>query len=69
MTELARRVIALTGSNSQLKYIPYDEVYGDGFEDMQRRVPSIERLRKLTGHEMKRDLDTIIRDVQEYFSE
>ena len=68
MTDLARRVIALTNSKSELTYVPYDQVYGDGFEDMQRRVPCIERLKKLTGHEMKRDLDTIIRDVQAYFA-
>jgi UDP-glucose 4-epimerase len=64
ITGLARRVIELTNSQSELKYIPYDQVYGDGFEDMQRRVPCIERLKALTGYEMTRDLDTIIRDVQ-----
>lgn len=64
---LAERVLELTGSSSELQYIPYNEVYGDGFEDMQRRVPSIERLRELTGHRMERNLDTIIRDVQEFF--
>ncbi len=69
ITDLARRVIELTDSQSQLIYIPYNQVYGDGFEDMQRRVPCIERLKALTGHEMKRDLDTIIRDVQASFSE
>ena len=69
MTDLARRVVELTNSRSKLTYIPYDEVYGDGFEDMQRRVPCIDRLKKLTGHEMKRDLDTIVRDVQKYFTE
>lgn len=68
ITDLARRVIELTNSQSELIYIPYDQVYGDGFEDMQRRVPCIERLKALAGHEMKRDLDTIIRDVQASFS-
>ena len=64
---LAERVLELTGSSSELQYIPYNEVYGDGFEDMQRRVPSIERLRELTGHRMERNQDTIIRDVHEFF--
>ena len=66
---LAERVIKLVGSSSELKYIPYDEVYGDGFEDMQRRVPSIERLQSLTGHRMQHDLDSIIQDVQRHFAE
>jgi len=66
---LAERVIELVGSSSELKYIPYDEVYGDGFEDMQRRVPSIERLQSLTGHRMQHDLDSIIKDVQRHFAE
>jgi len=69
ITDLARRVIELTNSQSELTYIPYDQVYGDGFEDMQRRVPCIERLKALTGYEMTRDLDTIIRDVQASLSE
>ena len=67
ITELANRVISLIGSRSRLNYIPYDQVYGDGFEDMKRRVPSIERLQKLTGHKMQRSLDTIIQDVHRYF--
>ncbi len=69
ITDLAKRIIALTGSQSELTYVPYDQVYGDGFEDMQRRVPCIDRLKSLTGHEMLRDLDTIIRDVRQYFAE
>lgn len=67
ISDLAKRVIELVGSDSELTYIPYDEVYGDGFEDMQRRVPCIDRLQSLTGHQMDRDLDTIIRDVHQYF--
>lgn len=67
ITELARRVLAVVGSQSELTYIPYDEVYGDGFEDMQRRVPCISRLQELTGHRMQRDLNTIIEDVHRYF--
>ena len=43
INDLAKRAIELTGSKSEIKYIPYDEVYGEGFEDMQRRVPSLEK--------------------------
>ena len=67
ITDLAKRVISIVGGRSELAYVPYDQVYGDGFEDMLRRVPCIDRLKKLTGYEMQRDLDTIIRDVHHYF--
>ncbi len=63
--DLAERVVEITGSRSELRFVPYSDVYGDGFEDMQRRVPCIERLQELTGHRMTRSLDTIIRDVAE----
>ncbi len=43
ITQLAERAIALTGSKSEIRYIPYDEAYGEGFEDMKRRVPSLEK--------------------------
>jgi UDP-glucose 4-epimerase len=69
ISSLAARIIEQIGSKSELAYVPYDEVYGDGFEDMQRRVPSIERLKKLTGHEMKYNLDAIIQDVRRYFED
>lgn len=67
ITDLAKRIVSVVGSRSELSYIPYDQVYGDGFEDMQRRVPCIDRLQKLTGYKMQRDLDTIILDVHRYF--
>jgi UDP-glucose 4-epimerase len=47
--ELAERVIDLTGSPSEITYVPYDEAYAPGFEDMQRRVPNIERISRLIG--------------------
>lgn len=63
ITGLAERAIALTGSKSQIKYIPYSEAYGEGFEDMQRRVPSLEKARQLIGYQPTRTLDDIINDV------
>jgi UDP-glucose 4-epimerase len=60
---LAERAIALTGSSSEIRYIPYADVYGDGFEDMQRRVPSLEKARRMLGYQPTRSLDDIINDV------
>lgn len=65
MNELAKKIIEETGSRSEIKYIPYSEAYGDGFEDMQRRVPNIELIKSLTGWQPKRDLTQIIKDVAE----
>jgi UDP-glucose 4-epimerase len=61
--QLAERAIDLTGSKSELRYIPYDVAYGDGFEDMQRRVPSLEKARRLIGYQPTRTLNDIINDV------
>ncbi len=61
--ELANRAIALTGSKSPIKFVPYAEAYGEGFEDMQRRVPSLEKARRLIGYKPTRTLDDIINDV------
>ena len=63
MEELARRVIAIAGSDSKIRYVPYDEAYEEGFEDMQRRVPDTTRARELVGFEPTVALDEIIRLV------
>ena len=60
---LAEKAIALTASNSEIRYIPYSEAYGEGFEDMQRRVPSLEKARRMIGYQPTRSLDDIINDV------
>jgi UDP-glucose 4-epimerase len=67
INDLAKRAIALTGSTSEIKYVPYDEVYGDGFEDMRRRVPSLEKAMRLVGYQPTRSLDDIINDVAAEF--
>jgi UDP-glucose 4-epimerase len=70
INNLAEKAIALTGSSSEIKYVPYSEVYGDGFEDMQRRVPSLEKAKRLIGYQPTRSLDDIINDVaNEYRTE
>jgi UDP-glucose 4-epimerase len=66
MNDLAKKIIEETGSKSEIKYIPYSEAYGDGFEDMERRVPNIDLIKSLTGWQPKRDLTQIIKDVVEY---
>ncbi|HQX54531.1 MAG TPA: GDP-mannose 4,6-dehydratase [Pyrinomonadaceae bacterium] len=60
---LAQRAIDLTGSTSEVKFISYDEAYGAGFEDMQRRVPNLEKAERLIGYQPTRTLDNIINDV------
>jgi len=64
--ELAERVRALTGSSSPIVYVPYDEAYEAGFEDMPRRVPDISKIRALIGYEPRLDLDQIIATVIEH---
>jgi UDP-glucose 4-epimerase len=66
---LAEKAIRMTGSTSEIRYIPYEEAYGEGFEDMQRRVPSLEKAKRLIGYQPTRTLETIINDVAEQFRE
>ncbi len=62
---LAEQVINQTGSKSEIQYIPYKDAYGAGFEDMQRRVPDLSKIKALTGWQPKRDLTQIISDIAE----
>jgi UDP-glucose 4-epimerase len=63
ISELAQRVIDLVGSESKIRFVPYDEAYEEGFEDMARRVPDITRISNLIGFAPSRTLDDIILDV------
>lgn len=65
--ELAEKVIAITGSKSEIQYIPYEVAYGEGFEDMRRRVPNLEKAKRLVGYQPTRSLDNIITDVVNEF--
>jgi UDP-glucose 4-epimerase len=58
--ELAERIKALIGSQSEIVYIPYSEAYAAGFEDMERRVPSTERINELIGWRPEITLDQIL---------
>jgi UDP-glucose 4-epimerase len=60
---LAKKIIDETGSKSEIVYVSYSEAYGDGFEDMERRVPNIDLINQLIGWKPKRDLSTIIADI------
>jgi len=61
--DLAQKVIRETNSNSKIEFIPYSEAYGEGFEDMERRVPNIDLIKQLVGWSPVRDLATIIDDI------
>ena len=63
INDLAKKIIAQTGSKSEIVYIPYEEAYGDGFEDMERRVPNIDLIKQLVGWKPERDLSTMIADI------
>ena len=63
MNELAEKVRSAAGSDSPIVHVPYDEAYAEGFEDMQRRVPDVEKLRKTIGFTPSTSLDDIIADV------
>lgn len=61
--ELAQKIIVETNSTSEIVYVPYEEAYGHGFEDMERRVPNIELIKQLVGWKPQRDLSTMIQDI------
>ncbi|HRJ26033.1 MAG TPA: GDP-mannose 4,6-dehydratase [Fimbriimonadaceae bacterium] len=66
IAELARRVVAKTGSSSKVVHVTHESVYGPGFEDMQFRTPSIAKLQRLTGYAPSYDLDQILDEVIAY---
>jgi len=66
MNDLARLVKHVCGSSSPIVRIPYEAAYGDGFEDMERRVPCLEKLRSLTGCRPETSTEAIVRAVVDY---
>ena len=66
INDLAKKVIEQTNSKSEIIYVPYEEAYGDGFEDMERRVPNIELIKSLVGWVPKSDLSTMISDIAQF---
>lgn len=67
--ELAERAKGLTGSQSPILFVPYEQAYAKGFEDMARRVPSIEKAERLIGYRPTMGLDGILKSVNAYFDE
>ena len=61
--ELADKVVKLTGSTSEITYTPYSQAYPAGFEDIQRRVPDISKIKTAIGWSPMRELDQIISDI------
>ena len=64
--DLANKVIEITGSKSEIKKIPYSEAYPVGFEDMQRRVPDISKIKNVLGWSPEIGLEQIIRDIADF---
>jgi UDP-glucose 4-epimerase len=67
--DLARQVIALTDSSSEIAFVPYDQAYAEGFEDMARRVPDTTRIQQAVGWKPQFTLDDIILDVARSLTE
>ena len=63
INDLARAIVEAVGSSSRAVHVPYDVAYEEGFEDMERRVPDVSKIRTLTGWEPALGLDRIIADV------
>ncbi len=63
---LAQRAKEITGSSSEIKCISYDEAYGKGFDDMERRVPDLTRINNLVGYSPKISLEQILIDVRDH---
>ena len=63
INQLAERVISLLGSKSKIERVSYKDAYPQGFEDMQRRVPDISKIKRVLGWSPQLDLDQIIKDI------
>jgi len=66
--ELAKKVIELTGSSSFIEKIAYENAYPEGFEDMQRRVPDISKIKQVLGWTPEINLDRIVKDIAAFNS-
>jgi UDP-glucose 4-epimerase len=69
ITELAQKVIKLTNSTSEIIYKKHSEVFGDHFEEPQRRVPDISKIKKVVGWQPKQSLDEVIIEIAEYLKD
>jgi UDP-glucose 4-epimerase len=63
INDLAKKVIALTGSKSTIEHIPYEQAYGRQFDDLPRRVPKLEKISSTIGWRPRLGLEQIVRSV------
>jgi UDP-glucose 4-epimerase len=63
INDLAQKIITETNSSSSIEYVEYEKAYGNGFEDMERRVPNIDLINELVGWKPSRNLSRIISDI------
>lgn len=68
IVDLAKRVKELSNSESEIVFVPYDEAYEEGFEDMPRRIPDISKVNKLVGFKPAMELDGILKSVIDFHS-
>ena len=66
--DLAKLIITITKSNSIIEFVSYSDAYSEGFEDMQRRVPDISKIKQVLGWTPEIDLDQIIKDIAAFNS-
>jgi UDP-glucose 4-epimerase len=66
MNDLAEKVRSLVGGRSEIRHIPYSDAYGPGFEDMDRRVPDLSKVRRAIGYECRHSLEQVLKDVIAY---
>jgi UDP-glucose 4-epimerase len=66
--ELAKVIKEMTGSSSRIVFIPYDQAYEEGFEDMMRRVPDISKIGKLIGYKPRVSLEESLTSIIDYQS-
>jgi UDP-glucose 4-epimerase len=64
---LAERVKAAAGSSSPIEFVPFEKIYGDRFEDMQRRVPSLKKIHDLVGYAPQCTLDELLRTTVAFY--
>ena len=64
--ELAVKVKEVLKSKSEIKFVPYGDVYPEGFEDMKRRVPNIEKIQRDLGYKPEKNIDQIIEDIAKH---
>jgi len=69
IADLAKRIKKMTGSSSPIAFVPYEEAYGSGFEDMQRRTPNISKIQSLIGYTPSRNLEETLQSVIDYFKQ